>query len=96
MKDFILWEKKKDVPTPQAGVLLQLSAAAVTEVMQEPARLLCPATHRLSGHVKHRAEDVCFNLSQRSERGDVSSSGCKLLRPCRQSLFGTGQQRSSL
>lgn len=31
------WEKKEDLSAPQAGVLLQLSTAAVTEVMQEPA-----------------------------------------------------------
>lgn len=96
MRGFIPWEKKEDVPTAQARLLLQLSAAAVTEVMQGSAKPLCPATHGLSGHVKHKAEDICFNLSQRRKRGDVFSSGHKLLRLCRQLLFGAGQRRNSL
>jgi len=53
MKDFIPCEEKEDFSTPQAAVLLQLSTAAVTEVMQEPAKLPRPAARVLSGHVKH-------------------------------------------
>lgn len=77
MKDFISWEKKEDLSTPQAGVLLQLSTAAVTEVMHEPAKLLRPAMRMLSVHVKHKVKDVCLNLRQRSIRGHVLSCGCK-------------------
>lgn len=44
MKDFISREKKEDSSTRQAGVVLQPGAAAVTEAMQAPAKLLRPAT----------------------------------------------------
>lgn len=77
MKDFIPWEKKEDLSTPQARVLLQLSTAAVTEVMHEPAKLLRPAMPVLSGHVRHKVKGIGLNLSQRSARGRVLSHGCK-------------------
>lgn len=61
-------------------MLLQLGAAAVTEVMHEPAELPRPAARVLSGRLKHKVKDVCSNLSQRNTRGHVLSRGCKQLR----------------
>lgn len=99
MKDFISWEKKEDLSTPQARVLLQLSTAAVTEVMHEPAKLLRPAMRLLSIHFKHKVKDVRLNLSQSSICGYIFISQLQTARAAQAvavaQLSGAGWQRSS-